>query len=260
VMASQSLIFDPSVPAPPLPVLSVEPSTDLVDAQVVTVDASGFAAGSPLIVVICRTGVTDAFGCANGQDITADASGEVHLAYTVRREMIGDFSMIHSDCAAAPHACTVFVGDLFDPVVGNGVPVTFDPDVPLPDSALHASPLTGLVDGQVVTITGTRPSGESLAIGQCGADQVGNDGTVCSQSSVRFAGADVAGKVHFDFAVAGVISTPSGPIDCSGAPGACVIIVGNFSSTGEVARFPLSFDVGAGDPAAPVLLQPAFTG
>jgi hypothetical protein len=254
-IASQSLTFDPSAPSPALPSLTVEPSADLVDGQVVNLDATGFVAGDNIVVIECTHTLGDGLHCANARFVPADATGSVHVAFTVRRIVHSNQTGAPFDCASVPGECALYAQSFADPVTTNWVPLEFDPSAPLPVDSLVASPITDLVDGQVVKLTGTLTGSASLALVQCGAGQVGNDASQCDQSTVRTAGVDAAGIVHGEAPARRVLRTPSGPIDCGEEVGRCQLLVGNLSTVSTIARFPLAYALDAS-----VLVAPRFTG
>lgn len=102
--------FDPTVPLPPPPTISVTPDHDLVDGQAVTVTASGFAPGADVEVSFCvRSGDCD---MSWGSSFIVDSSG----AFTYTEPVYGDIVMqggVHPDCRAEPW-CEVRVTDWFD--------------------------------------------------------------------------------------------------------------------------------------------------
>src|SRR6476620_7798566 len=87
-----------------LPIVTVSPSTGLVDLQTVTVTGSGFSANAQVATVQCRSAAIGASDCDPGTLVykQADANGAFTLTRYVRR-LIG-FSGSTVDCGA-PAGC-----------------------------------------------------------------------------------------------------------------------------------------------------------
>jgi hypothetical protein len=123
------------------------------------------------------------------------------------------------------------------------------------------TPNADLVDGQVVTVTGTGYDPfQRLEIFQCVAGAV--DEFDCDLRNAYESGADGAGVFTFAFKVDAriYVGDPRGPIadldevDCRAAPGACVIGIGYVLDADEAQTAPLFFD-----PDAPLSPPVAMT-
>lgn len=123
-----------------------------------------------------------------------------------------------------------------------------------PGGTITVTPATGLVDGQVVTVTGTGlPPGTELEIFQCRAGAVDESG--CSGSVAFDLATDNVGGFTYTIQVDaftfgwGVLASGQGgdEIDCRAGPEACFIGVGFLADAGESTKAPISFD-----PTAPL--------
>jgi hypothetical protein len=111
----------------------VEPSTDLVDRQTVTVTGEGFGAFTSFGAAQCDPSVgpnagTDACDLSTARTATTDGNGRVRLTMPVRRVIIVEGREV--DCALAP--CTLGAATLSGttPIEATSVPISFDPSVP----------------------------------------------------------------------------------------------------------------------------------
>ncbi len=151
------LFFDPSIAPPPVPEMSVTPSTGLVDRQTVNVIVTGLNPGDFVSLTYCEVDGA----CYRMPDGRVDTDSWSVDLVLVRR--------IHaSDCAI--DSCELRVGvSGRDSFLSLGVPVAFDPDSPLeapPQSRLL--PASGLWDGQRIELIGTRfVPGDNVEVRQC---------------------------------------------------------------------------------------------
>jgi hypothetical protein len=112
----------------------VEPSTDLVDRQTVTVTGEGFGASTSFGAAQCDPSVGPGAGTAacdlsTARTTTTDSSGRVQLAMTVRRIITVQGREV--DCAIDP--CTIGAATLSGgttPIEAASAPISFDPNVP----------------------------------------------------------------------------------------------------------------------------------
>jgi hypothetical protein len=105
-------------------------------------------------------------------------------------------------------------------------------------------PSIDLVDGQVVTVTGSGfGSGQYLEIFQCRAGAV--DEFDCDPGNAFSFDADLSGGFVWEFQVDAFMFTQAGvsdPVDCRVAPGACDIRLGNILEAADAVVAPISFD------------------
>lgn len=111
--AEATLAFDPDGALPPRPIVSVTPSTGLVDGQVVTVRGSGFRPHAGMYLDQCLDdGTDDPWDCRYTDGFgEADENGDVEATFTVRESFNGVDGRVR--CAQDPCIVTVldFQGD-----------------------------------------------------------------------------------------------------------------------------------------------------
>jgi hypothetical protein len=124
--------FGLAIPAGAAPVGTVTPSTNLIEGQTVHVAASGFAADASIAIIECEQGALDANGCDLGTLFTtsADSTGHVSEDVQVFRLISTGNSPDGVDCANS--SCVLGVADFSDISVAVGIPLSFDPNGPLP--------------------------------------------------------------------------------------------------------------------------------
>jgi hypothetical protein len=124
--------------------LTVTPSTDLVDGQLVSVSISGFPATTSIGVVECALGAVNANGCdlRTLQYPTTDANGHVVTPFIVGAKLSTANGPV--DCRTT--ACSIGAGT-FDQSATAGAPITFNPTAPLAPP-LHVG-VTVAPNGQV---------------------------------------------------------------------------------------------------------------
>lgn len=194
------------------PVMTVTPTTDLVDHQVVTATGSGFASHRFVSVLQCKAGATDFDeGCMFPAAVGAftDGRGRFSESFGVSA-LMPVYQQPRFDCRAAPGACEL------QAVTGAGavvvVPLQFDPAAPAaPPPTLTVSPNTGLVDGQILDIDGSglRPrtflwvfvcEGEIPSARRCpqvvfSSERARLDGTIAIRWRARAVPVDLDGEV-----------------------------------------------------------------
>lgn len=242
----------PAAPAEAGPSITITPNTGLVDHQVVTVTGTGFGRHDLLSVTQCPT-ATPPDDCGFSFDLAdTDASGSFSVDVGLRA-VIPTASGSAVDCRPAPDTCSLSVRS-WDTGEGASAPLTFDPTGPLaPPPTLAASPSTGLIDGQVIDVTGSgwRP-GAQLFVFACA-----KDGPVDLHCPYGLFGsdedrADMNGDLDTHFRAFAVIDVEGGPVDCRQA--SCFVTAGDPPfSIPDQPTVPLEFD-----PDAP-LADPQLT-
>ncbi|MET0903841.1 MAG: neocarzinostatin apoprotein domain-containing protein [Acidimicrobiales bacterium] len=113
--------------------LVVDPSTDLVDRQMVTVTGERFGPSTSFGAAQCGPTVgpssgTDACDLSTARTTTTDSDGRVELTMVVRRIITVQGREV--DCAL--ESCAVGAATLSGttPIEAKAVPISFDPDVP----------------------------------------------------------------------------------------------------------------------------------
>jgi hypothetical protein len=113
--------------------ITVEPSTDLVDRQTVTVRGTGFSANTTFGAAQCDPTVgpdagTEGCDLSTARTTTTDGNGDVQIDLQVRRIIIVQGREV--DCALSP--CTIGAATLSGstPIEATSLPISFDPSVP----------------------------------------------------------------------------------------------------------------------------------
>ncbi len=178
------LAFDPNAPLGPPPTVTLTPSTDLRDGQIVDVDGEGLQAGTFLFLVHCRWGATDFNGCST-DDLTyakVRADGTFHTQLGLRAVFRTSGTGGRVNCRIAACSLTAFGEGFFGRFspeegfgFGGGEPgrvtrtrLWFDPDAPLLEPTIGNPDLTGIRDESRWRIHGTggRPEGTVVLV-QC---------------------------------------------------------------------------------------------
>jgi hypothetical protein len=261
--------------------VEVEPATGLVDYQLVQATATGFEPFSLHEIFECRADAVDESGCDadNAGFAEADAAGEVHLGFVVDAR-IYDAAGNEHDCRSTTDGCTVGVGLLAEFENSGFATLDFDPAAPLaPVPTMTVSPATGLVDQQVVQVTGADVSSLfETFVYQCIAGRVRAADSCNFDQDVRAVAGD-DGTVAVAYRVDAALHPANGDeaFDCTTAPGACVLELsqGFSDSPDRFTRAPISFATGSppttapttpptsppvAPPARPIPRQPTFTG
>jgi hypothetical protein len=202
------------------PVVTVTPSTDLVDGQVVHVSVRGTLPFSEIFVGLCAAGSTELFRCDSsvGTARTTDSTGASELDVAVETVFTTSTSTgtVAVDCRVAP-GCQLLLYTMrtdgsFAPL---SAPLAFDPDAPLlPSATLATTPANGLVDGQRIQVTGEHfvPT-TAVALKQCRVPTV-DEATDCEQPTV-FASVAADGTVSTSFDLVAIVRPLRQPsFDC----------------------------------------------
>jgi hypothetical protein len=180
----------------------------------------------------------------------ADSSGALHLGMQVRRMIsIGQQRL---DCATAG-ACVLRAESEGAPETADAA-ISFDPNVAAVVPEVTVSPAIGLADHQLVRIDGKgfTPGSAALVV-ECSAKKARRNAGACGFASNRSAQIRADGTfVVRKFAVARVLFSNSGTLDCAAKPGACVISVEAEDIGGASTLSPLTFD-----PAIPPVVPTA---
>ncbi len=107
-LVAGSLIALGAAPASASGIFTVDPNTDLVDNQQVTLYGSAFRANYFYQTRECETGPTGSCNSEVG-GVTTDGAGNFANPAVVRRYITMGAGRV--DCASAPRRCAVFVSD-----------------------------------------------------------------------------------------------------------------------------------------------------
>jgi len=246
-----------------LPVVTVSPSTGLVDLQTVTVTGTGFTANAQVATVQCRPGAIGAADCDLGTLVytKADTNGAFTLGRYVRRLIAVGSTKI--DCGA-PAGCILGAGNVADLTQANGQTIFFNPNIPPKVPAISVTPKTNLVDHQLVTVSGTGYApGSNVYISQCFAHPVAGTYQSCDYSTALYEtvngnGAFTATNMALERRQVVYTQFGSQTVDCAVAPGWCDIEVraSGFGSSAPV-KVSLTFDPNVGPAIASVNRSPS---
>lgn len=239
-----------------LPVV-VEPSTQLVDGQVVGISGSGFTPGATLGAVLCSAGASGGGGVAfcelaHYDNFPANAEGTFADDYVLRR-FITTPAEGRVDCAEATDRCLLAVGNINDYDESGGSFISYAGAADPPAPQLAVTPSDGLADGQVISVKGTglraAPDGR---LRQCPAGREADP--ACAPLVAQPDGPAVGGQLSVTVPVARFLGSEQGQVDCAAPPG-CVLTTTEYA--GRFAIVPLGFDPSA--PQAPPPPPPTTT-
>jgi hypothetical protein len=148
------LALDPSGPGPAPPTFSVEPSTNLVDGQVVTITAEHSQPRTDLWLFVCPEGARG-YGFRSCHEAEGLLRTDIHGNRTITHSahaLVERWERATLDCRVVACSFVVTWADQVDDA--EGVPFDIDPAAPLLAHRLTASPTADLVDLQEITVTG----------------------------------------------------------------------------------------------------------
>jgi hypothetical protein len=197
----------------PLPTVTVEPATGLVDDREVTVRGGGWPADTLVRISQCPAAggdpLCDLFGVAN-----VEPDGSFATTLHVRAH-IGD-----TDCRVAPGTCLVYVVDTASTTVT--APLAFTPPPPPGDPVRGTATVspTVVASGNEFQVTADGWAVEtSVRLGVCPAATT--DPLACTAPVGTFETGS-----FFRFVVAPASAAgPGGAVDCTATAGACALLV-----------------------------------
>ena len=254
LVATSPLDFDDSVPPPPAATVTVTPHTDLVQGQSVTVTGANFAPSSFVALSECLSGSQYQGFCSfGGPGVQTDATGAFTQQFAVKRGVPDDqggFPPGVEDCAESPGYCSV-IAFSFDGQDRAAQAIDFDPSVPIAVPDVTVSPRLDLPDRALVDVHASGlHAGERVAVSQCIAGTP-TYGISCGiDRGVDILAADANGVIDTSLRVHRVVTPPNGviivaadgPVNCSGAVGACVLRVQSIDDPLAVTDIELGFD------------------
>ncbi len=228
------------------PVVTVTPSTELMDGQSVHVAISGATPSSESFTLLCATGSVEFAQCDervySGRTLDDDGAAEFDVGLDAE---FGFVSGATVDCRSGDGTGCVLLTLLQDDggaVVEIRTPVEFRPDGPLlPPPTIDVTPSTDLVDGTIAHVSGTGfVGGAGVTVVQCRTPFVG--GNDC-ESPRTYTSADNAGALSVDVDLGAVLGTNDGAsVDCRLV--ACVLVAARAvyeSDPRHTTSAPLSF-------------------
>jgi hypothetical protein len=228
--------------SPPVdcPKLTVQPSANLVDLQLVSLHGSDYTPLASLATIECAAGATGEDQCDLSTLIIVPASstGTFSLKRYVRR-VISPFSGT-VDCGITPGACIMAGVNIGDFLEAAAVPLSFNPSVPPVVPAVFVTPSLGLVDHQVVSAVGAGFFPNSgVEILQCA---VGTPSPItCDFSTSTFVPTGPRGGFSIRWPVHRILYLPTGTLDCARRVATCQVFAGNYPGSPMFATAPLAF-------------------
>lgn len=252
-VASAPVSFDSSQPlAPPL-AATVVPDANLGDGQSVAVHAVGFAAGDTVALSQCTvpSDVHEVPACAPLATATVQTTGVLDATVAVHASVVDSFGIART-CGTA--RCVLDIASTHAPDDVRA-PLAFGGPAPVnPSVTLNVSPSSGLVDRQVVDVSGDNlapsPTGDLPLLYQC---VTGVFQYACATSGAGTVVPDGAGHYATTFRVQRVVVGADGTrYDCADGPGRCALTL-------DLAHaVPLAFDASVPPAPAPMVsLTPA---
>lgn len=247
--------------------LTVTPSAELRDGDLVQVRVEGLSAIPGAVLVMCA-GDVDANNATAACDFSAipqpgvDGPAQVAAADVQTVSVSRILHLTHGspepdtvrayDCATEPAGCVVAVGPMAFPVRGVAAPVTFA-DVPRPEPRMSVDRASGLTDGEEIDVraSGLRPNA-SLSVSLCAADpDLG-----CDQYSQAWGSTDARGELDVRVQAWALLYSWADVVDCTRQ--SCRVVIQDRSSE-PAAQVPIAFAPGtpvttprlAIDPAGP---------
>lgn len=235
--------FDPDAPLRPSAVVTVEPDDGLVDGQTVTVRATGFLPGVGVGVDQCPPAEPGQTGCDGSRSFgvyqRTDQAGSFVATLAVDAVLTGADG-VPVDCRASAEPCRLVVRPFDGDDDVAVVPLGFDPGAALlPPPTVTVEPSTELADGSVVTARGTGFRPGWVAVHQCPA---GVAATSPCGDRIGSGQVGLAGDLAVSVEIRGAVRDAGGrQVDCTGSPGACVLVVRNERGGPPSNAVPLSF-------------------
>jgi len=255
-VARAPLAFDPDGPLAPPPTASVVPDVGLVDGQDVEVTGTGVF-GDGVNIVQCTAAPAGWGECDYETSTFVESTGGSFTATFRVGAVIVTEDGGRADCRTAGACALAVIGDFGDWADTTSVPLGFAPDGPLlPPPTVTVAPPDGLVDGDMVTVTGAgfprRFDSDAVEVHQCAPDPRPER---CRTSFVQWAPLDEQGGFTLSLPVTARVPTPDGLHDCRTGPDPCVLVATTSSiDSPRAGRADLLFD-----PDAPLLPDPTIS-
>ena len=187
------------------------------------------------------------------QIVSGGANGTFTTPETVRSRLTTGTGVV--DCVTATPRCVVVAASLNDFNDSAAAPLSFSGTPPPPPPAnLAVVPSTGLLDRQLVQVTGSGlPANNSLQIVECKKKSPpSDDPALCDFSAAAYSNVDASGHLSASLSVKRVITIKQVRVDCALAASGCEVRAVPFA--GSPARAPIAFDPSQPLPPAPTLV------
>jgi Neocarzinostatin family/DisA bacterial checkpoint controller nucleotide-binding len=239
--ATAALEFNPNLPPPPPPSLNVHPDTNLPYYARVTMYGKHWTPGDFVLVMECQTKAS--FACTQLTFVQPDNNGVIQAQPMLERKLVDDFNPGSPpvDCAKAHAGCALVA------ISGNDgssvtVPVTFDPNAPIPPKpSAHIRPAAPYQDQQTVNITGKNFAPRAgISVTEC-AVSLSSESCLFEGGSPAFTSA--TGGLSTQFQLFSPLQPGDPTSDCTALGVQCTLEVA--SEGGGVVALPLTFTGGA---------------
>jgi hypothetical protein len=232
--------------SPPVdcPHITVTPSTNLIDLQLVTVSGRDFVPSGEAATLQCANGATSQDQCDLSTVFYVPTSSTgTFVIHRVVRRLITISGGTTVDCGSTPAACIMAAANLNNYLEATSVPLSFNPSVPPVTPTLFVVPATGLADHQVVKLVGAGMFPNSgVEVAQCESGFPPSYST-CDFSTESFTPTTAKGTFTIQWPVHRMLFTETGTIDCASRLGACQVFAGQYlGSTTQSTTAPLSFN------------------
>jgi hypothetical protein len=167
LLAASQAIAPDRAGAQEAPSITVTPSTELVEGQILSVSGTGFLPSTTVYVVPCPAAVINGIDCDLNvlTSTQTDATGAFTTTYVARRFIVGNVGGVPTELDCATDACMLGAGDAGQVRTAN-TPIDFADD-PLPPRTLTAIPNGDAFGAAEVTGTGFAP-GAPVYLQFCG--------------------------------------------------------------------------------------------
>lgn len=219
--------------------MTVTPSAALADMESVAIAGVRFPVNAGLYIAECVPGPVDTTSCDLGtlESATTTTTGSFALRGYVRRVITTPTSG-RVDCARAAGACRLVAAESAQYSVNATIPLSFNPKAPPPPAPqVTAMPSTGLVDHQVVHVTGSGmvPSSRIQVI-ECLSGTPGP--STCELDNAEITTSDASGRFSANWAVHRMVhpigaASRTTTFDCASRADSCAIVAGSVEVHGS---------------------------
>ncbi len=188
------------------PTLTVDPATELVDHQIVTVHGEGFDPAATVMIEQCR--MADPGNCASDfSEIDDDGSFTLDVAVSAAHCDGHPFECLQVQALDQSTLEYERIGGVFLGWAEDWKPVTPSP--------VTASPLTGLADGDAILVSadGRRPGDGFDAVVCPSPEPITEECLAVSQTGIAN-DVDAEGHLREPYRATAILESADGPIDC----------------------------------------------
>lgn len=238
--AKEAVSFDPKAP-PVTPDLHVSRRTALAEGQIVTVRGSDLDPHVGYTVTECKTGRASILDCGLNDSVSSESSAagemEAHLPVTAH-STTGAITPVDCDTTS----CSITIVESGDEWFSSSERISFNSSLPPVTPSETVTPSSGLVDGQIVTVSGGDfPTGSTVDATECLASQASTPECGDYGGSVE---TNQDGSFSEGYTIESTVpsATSTSQITCanSGAD-RCDIVLANQNDPNEFVAVPITF-------------------